>query len=59
MLQIIFESIPVLKIVSKVLKTWYFPYSAFRSTGQWGAYSLATLLIITTQLLLLLLLRRN
>ena len=24
------------KTVSKVLKTWYFFYSAFWSTGQWG-----------------------
>ena len=24
------------KMVSKVLKTWYFLYSAFWPTGQWG-----------------------
>ena len=27
------------KTVSEVLKTWYFPYSAFLSAGQWGSYS--------------------
>ena len=36
------------KRVLEVLKTWYFPYSAFWSAGQWGGYSpppLATLLV--------------
>ena len=28
------------KRVLEVLKTWYFPYSAFWSAGQWGGYSL-------------------
>ena len=32
-----FESIPAQKTVSDVLKTWYFSYSAFWSTGQWRA----------------------
>ena len=27
------------KRVLEVLKTWYFPYSAFWSAGQWGGYS--------------------
>ena len=31
-----FESIPVQKTVSEVLKMWYFLYSAFWSAGQWG-----------------------
>ena len=31
-----FESIPEQKTVSKVLKTWYFPYSVFWSACQWG-----------------------
>ena len=36
-----FESIPTQKkTVSDVLKMWYFPYSAFWSTGQWGGISL-------------------
>ena len=32
-----FESIPVQKVVSEVLKTLYFSYSAFWFKGQWGA----------------------
>ena len=36
--KLIFKSIPAQKkTVSDVLKTWYFPYSAFWSTGQWRA----------------------
>ena len=31
-----FESISVQNTVSQALKTWYFPYSAFSSAGQWG-----------------------
>ena len=27
------------KTVPEVLKTWYFSYSAFWPTGQWGGYS--------------------
>ena len=38
------------KTVSKELKTWYFPYSAFWLTGQWGAIfpasPMATLLLV-------------
>ena len=30
------NSIPDQKTVSEVLKTWYFPHSAFCSAGQWG-----------------------
>ena len=30
-----FEFIPVQKTVTEVLKTWYFPYTAFRSADQW------------------------
>ena len=30
------------KRVLEVLKTWYFPYSAFWSAGQWGGYSTPT-----------------
>ena len=29
---------PAQKTVSKELKTWHFPYSAFWLTGQWGSY---------------------
>ena len=36
MLKITFSSIPAQKTVSKELKTWHFPYSAFWLTGQWG-----------------------
>ena len=27
------------KTVSEVIKTWYFPYPAFLSAGQWGGNS--------------------
>ena len=43
------ESIPVQKTISEVLKTWYFPYSAFWLAGQRGATApppAATLLIL-------------
>ena len=35
----LFESIPAQKTVLDVLKTGYFSYSAFWSTGQWGGIS--------------------
>ena len=31
--------IPAQKTVSEELKTWYFSYSAFWLTSQWGGYS--------------------
>ena len=34
-----FKSYPVQKRVLEVLKTWYFPYSAFWLAGQWGGYT--------------------
>ena len=38
-IQLLFSQFQRKKTVSKELKTWYFPYSAFWLTGQWGGYS--------------------
>ena len=47
-----FESIPAQKTVSDVLKTWYFPYSAFWSTGQWRALAPTLTILLRLNVLL-------
>ena len=35
-LKYFFSTFQCKKLVSEMLKTWYFPYSAFGPTSQWG-----------------------